>query len=762
MSKFDATETNVGEVNSYSTVQEPYVKPPLAIEGLTGLFQQATKFLDKDTDRQKNKVASRFRGDLLRIVDGVDQKGTNPQVARTAMRALFSQYNENYGTMGDELTQVYNTILNTSGMGQVISQGQMDYQRKQGLIDTFVASGRLSPNHTEAEVQSAINEHRSLQAISERYTLAMQTLELEGAQSRLTAAQQTANANARKSAATQAGFGIVPYLAQNLSSTAAQLQERVRTEEGYNTRDALADLERIYEEEKVRFYKGIKMGETPDGQPITFSFADMDEADRAQIESLFDSRFEMERRVLSGELDRDTYKTQLDTLTTQQELLIRQSDPEFSRFLSVVQLLGDKGMAMLSTRIGDARLLNRGAEIVNRILTSDPNDSETLPVFSESGGGVRTVYDILGQNEGEGEEAKNQRVQLLSSLVEGVSAEYSLIERNPKKAKELVTFLASPEFWTLRKENPEAFGNADGARELLSRHYADEVFGLVQDEFTNKNVAYWDANTFKEFGAFGAAGVTKPATQLVGVRASDTGVEFVPIQEGPSARQAARELNTTLRPIVNSVIRADAHLRGKNDYKAGGEAALEKIFGMQGPAGGDEGDNLTIKDFLGGLADTEPLTTSDIDTSMVGKIEGPGFTHGRKMESVEGMIIHHTAGTGEASDVARVLQERGLSVHYVVDKQGRVVQLMDDSLEAWHAGKNNDSGYDNRNTVGVEIIAHDDEDVTPAQVEATKRLIKSLSGKYGFDAATSVFGHGEVATHKQATEGMTVVKSVRG
>ncbi len=56
----------------------------------------------------------------------------------------------------------------------------------------------------------------------------------------------------------------------------------------------------------------------------------------------------------------------------------------------------------------------------------------------------------------------------------------------------------------------------------------------------------------------------------------------------------------------------------------------------------------------------------------------------------------------------------------------------------------------NENTVGMEIIAKDDKDVTRAQV---------LSASY---PNTPVFGHGEVNPgHKQATEGWTVTHAIR-
>lgn len=66
------------------------------------------------------------------------------------------------------------------------------------------------------------------------------------------------------------------------------------------------------------------------------------------------------------------------------------------------------------------------------------------------------------------------------------------------------------------------------------------------------------------------------------------------------------------------------------------------------------------------------------------------------------------------------------------------------------------AGLSNVNTVGMEIIAKDDRDVAPAQVEAAKAFI---ARNY---PTTPVYGHGEVNPgHKQATEGLTVANAIR-
>jgi hypothetical protein len=67
----------------------------------------------------------------------------------------------------------------------------------------------------------------------------------------------------------------------------------------------------------------------------------------------------------------------------------------------------------------------------------------------------------------------------------------------------------------------------------------------------------------------------------------------------------------------------------------------------------------------------------------------------------------------------------------------------------------------NANSIGVSLLANDDKDVLPVQLESAKRLQNYLAQKYGF-TPDRAFGHGDVSSGKQRTEGMTVRNFVRG
>ena len=119
-------------------------------------------------------------------------------------------------------------------------------------------------------------------------------------------------------------------------------------------------------------------------------------------------------------------------------------------------------------------------------------------------------------------------------------------------------------------------------------------------------------------------------------------------------------------------------------------------------------------------------------------------------------VVHHTAGRGSADGVVNVLNDRGLGVQWVIDREGKVFQTLPDGVIGWHAGhkdqKDAPQDLQNKTAQGVEVIANNDADVLPVQVIAAFKLMKYL----GYDK-DDVWGHGEVTYNKESTEGKTIV-----
>ena len=139
----------------------------------------------------------------------------------------------------------------------------------------------------------------------------------------------------------------------------------------------------------------------------------------------------------------------------------------------------------------------------------------------------------------------------------------------------------------------------------------------------------------------------------------------------------------------------------------------------------------------------------------------PGVKNG-EMEDVQGAVIHHTGGDSLSGAVSTLIS-RGLSYHYLIDKDGSIVQLIPGKHIGYHT---NDATQGqmrgkigNFNTFGISLVAADDSKVTPQQVASTEILNNYLSSSYGYNPK-NVWGHGEIQNLNR--EGDTAVAAIRG
>jgi murein DD-endopeptidase MepM/ murein hydrolase activator NlpD len=123
-----------------------------------------------------------------------------------------------------------------------------------------------------------------------------------------------------------------------------------------------------------------------------------------------------------------------------------------------------------------------------------------------------------------------------------------------------------------------------------------------------------------------------------------------------------------------------------------------------------------------------------------------------------GFVFHHSGGS-TLSSLRATLEQRGLGSQYLMDRDGTIYNFA--GAGSPHIRPNDlyhgrAPGLSNENAVGMEVVARDNHDVTPAQVEAARKFIDQ------YYPDVPVYGHGEVNPgHKQADEGMAIVNAIR-
>ena len=115
------------------------------------------------------------------------------------------------------------------------------------------------------------------------------------------------------------------------------------------------------------------------------------------------------------------------------------------------------------------------------------------------------------------------------------------------------------------------------------------------------------------------------------------------------------------------------------------------------------------------------------------------------------VILHHTSDdtVGEAlHSLANPL--RKVSAHYLIGRNGRILQLVDERARAWHAGESkwgNDSDI-NSASLGIELDNNGREPFADTQIAALLRLLADIKQRYNIPAANFV-GHADVAPRRK-------------
>ena len=93
-----------------------------------------------------------------------------------------------------------------------------------------------------------------------------------------------------------------------------------------------------------------------------------------------------------------------------------------------------------------------------------------------------------------------------------------------------------------------------------------------------------------------------------------------------------------------------------------------------------------------------------------------------------------------------------VSAHFVVRREGELLQFVSCADRAWHAGRSSFQGRENCNdfSIGIELEGLEGEAFAPAQYRALTRLLRDLRAAYPIE---HVAGHEHVAPGRKADPG---------
>jgi N-acetylmuramoyl-L-alanine amidase len=148
------------------------------------------------------------------------------------------------------------------------------------------------------------------------------------------------------------------------------------------------------------------------------------------------------------------------------------------------------------------------------------------------------------------------------------------------------------------------------------------------------------------------------------------------------------------------------------------------------------------------------------DSSVVAEVI-PSPNHGERSEGRRpDMVLLHYTGMADADSALALLCAQGskVSAHYFVFEDGRIIQMVEESRRAWHAGESEWAGETDINScsIGIEIAnpGHDHgyPDFPTRQIAAVTTLCRSIQTRNAI-APARVLAHSDVAPARKQDPG---------
>jgi len=123
------------------------------------------------------------------------------------------------------------------------------------------------------------------------------------------------------------------------------------------------------------------------------------------------------------------------------------------------------------------------------------------------------------------------------------------------------------------------------------------------------------------------------------------------------------------------------------------------------------------------------------------------------------VVLHYTGMRDAASALARLCEPTAqVSAHYLIERDGKIWQLVPDTKRAWHAGVSSWLGETDMNSasLGIELVNRGHqlgyENFPPAQIKACITLLQSLLKQHNIPPH-NILAHSDIAPQRKEDPG---------
>ena len=148
---------------------------------------------------------------------------------------------------------------------------------------------------------------------------------------------------------------------------------------------------------------------------------------------------------------------------------------------------------------------------------------------------------------------------------------------------------------------------------------------------------------------------------------------------------------------------------------------------------GDLINESDIEDTIKETGRTREEIIKDFNLKPMAFLSNVKLASGTRNSDITDVVLHHTGGDTLQSAV-NALQNRNLSYHYLIDRDGTIHQMVDPSKKAFHAKNFND------NSIGISFVGGTDKSqITKTQIANAQNLIQSI--KQNVPTLRTIGGH---------------------
>ncbi len=133
----------------------------------------------------------------------------------------------------------------------------------------------------------------------------------------------------------------------------------------------------------------------------------------------------------------------------------------------------------------------------------------------------------------------------------------------------------------------------------------------------------------------------------------------------------------------------------------------------------------------------------------------PNFGERRGGRLPELVVLHYTAMPDCRAALERLCDPTAeVSAHYLIDRDGTVLSLVDEASRAWHAGAGSWRGQEdvNSRSIGIELVNRGDEPFSARQMSALEGLLGDTLARWNL-LPEAVIAHSDMAPGRKRDPG---------